>query len=95
MENEGNLNEAAAGEQVEKAEKSKKSKRRNKNKKSSGEGVKTGEVDQQQQQEENDAVSQLANLNPDMLKQLKALNLDEMMKIGKEAAGVLEHSTSA
>lgn len=84
MENDSNLNESPADEQVEKTEKSKKSKRRNKNKKSSVENVKSDEVDQQ---EESNALSQLQNLNPDMLKQLKALNLDEMMKIGKEAAG--------
>jgi glycylpeptide N-tetradecanoyltransferase len=90
MEEESNLNEAPADEQVEKSEKSKKSKRRNKNKKSGGENVKSDVVDQEtggSQPLENGVLPQMPNLNSDMLKQLKALNLDEMMKIGKEAAG--------
>jgi glycylpeptide N-tetradecanoyltransferase len=87
MEKEANSNEASAEEQVEKTEKSKKSKRRNKNKKSGGENAKIEEIDQQQAVSENGALSQLPNIDKDMLKTLKALNLDEVMKMGKEAAG--------
>ena len=86
MENESNVSETPANEQVEKAEKSKKSNRRNKNKKS-GESKNGEEIEQQQattSQLVENGVSQLTS--SDMLKQLKALKLDEIMKVGREAA---------
>lgn len=87
MENDKNLNETTSDDHVEKAEKSKKSKRRSKNKKSGGEGVKS-EIDQlpeASQPEENEALAHLPNIDKDVLKTLKALKLDEVMKMGKEA----------
>jgi glycylpeptide N-tetradecanoyltransferase len=88
MENESNLNEPTSEEHVEKAEKSKKSKRRNKNKKSGAvENVKSEEtIDQPEGSQENGALAQLPNIDANMMKTLKALNLDEVMKLGKEAA---------
>lgn len=88
MENESNVSESPADEQVEKTEKSKKSKRRNKNKKS-GESKSGEEIEQQQattSQLAENGPPQLTSMDKDMLKQLKALNLDEIMKVGKEAA---------
>lgn len=86
MENHNNINEETPDEHVEKAEKSKKSKRRSKNKKSGVESVKSDDVDQgTSQPQENSGLGQLATLDKDMLKTLKALKLDEVMKMGKEA----------
>lgn len=90
MENENNFDEGAPDEHanVEKTEKSKKSKRRSKNKKS---GVETKPDESEQLQgtsktDENDALANIPNLDENMLKTLKALKLDEMLKMGKEAA---------
>lgn len=89
MEDDSKINETLAGDQVEKVEKSKKSKKRSKNKKSGGESVKaTDENDQMpgtSQSEENGTLGQVPNIDKDMLKTLKALKLDEVMKMGKEA----------
>lgn len=89
MENENHVSEATSDEHVEKSEKSKKSKRRNKNKKSGGENVKSEKVDLQSpgtsEVAENGSLAQLPGIDKDMLKTLKALNLDEVMKMGKEA----------
>lgn len=86
MENDSKVNEAASDEQVENAEKTKKSKRRSKNKKSGVEKQENDVVERTSQSEELGALSQLSNIDKDMLKTLKALKLDEVMKIGKEAA---------
>ncbi|CRK90794.1 CLUMA_CG004484, isoform A [Clunio marinus] len=86
MENESNHNEGPSEEHEEKAEKSKKSKRRSKNKKSGSGNVKSEEHEQGLNQiDENGALAQLSNLDGDMLKTLKSLKLDEVMKMGKEA----------
>lgn len=90
MESEKNFNENASDEHanVDKAEKSKKSKRRSKNKKSGVETLKTDEIEQRpgtSRTEENDALANIPNLDENMLKTLKALKLDEMLKMGKEA----------
>lgn len=91
MERESNLNENTSDEHVDKPEKSKKSRRRAKNKKSGSENAKSDEVVEHKQlpgtsqSDQNGILSQLPNIDKDMLKTLKALKLDEMMKIGKEA----------
>lgn len=89
MENENNLNEASTKENVDKTGKSKKSKKRSKNKKSGVENSVSDEVSEQlpgtSQSDENGLLAQLPNIDKDMLKTLKALKLDEMMKLGKEA----------
>lgn len=87
MENENNLNEASSEDHGDKPEKSKKSKRRSKNKKS---GLEVAKTDEEQlpgtsQADENGLLAHLPNIDKDMLKTLKAMKLDEMMKIGKEA----------
>lgn len=85
MDNDNHLNETPSDEHVEKAEKSKKSRKRNKNKKSGGGNVKSDDVDQgTSQAEENGALSHLPTIDKEMLKTLKALKLDEVMKMGKE-----------
>lgn len=88
MENESNVNETPAEEHVEKVEKSKKSKRRSRNKKSGSENVKSEDVDQASvsgfSEEQAAALAQLP-IDKEMLKTLKALKLDEVMKLGKEA----------
>lgn len=90
MEGENNLNETPSDEHVDKPEKSKKSRRRAKNKKSGAENEKNDELVKQlpgtNHGDENGILSQLPNIDKDMLKTLKALKLDEMMKIGKEAS---------
>lgn len=88
MENESNLDKVVSEEQVEKVEKSKKSRKKSKNKKSGGENVKNEEVDQvveTSELTENGLLAGLPNIDKDMLKTLKALKLEEMMKMGKEA----------
>lgn len=88
MENDNGIEKTTSEDHVEKSEK-KKSKKRSKNKKSSGvETVKNEEVDQMAeagQSVENGLLSNLPNIDKDMLKTLKALKLDEVMKMGKEA----------
>lgn len=88
MENDKEVNGTPSEEHVEKAEKSKKSRKRNKNKKSS-ENVKPDDVDQRPDlSEDNGALTQLPTIDKEMLKTLKALKLDEVMKMGKEAGAV-------
>lgn len=88
MENDSGIDKATSDEHVEKTEK-KKSKKRSKNKKSSGVAIaKSEEVDQSTEpgkSEENGLLAGLPNIDKDMLKTLKALKLDEVMKMGKEA----------
>lgn len=88
MENDSGIEKTTSDDHVERTEK-KKSKKRSKNKKPSGvEMVKNEEVDQMAepgQSEENGLLSGLPNIDKDMLKTLKALKLDEVMKLGKEA----------
>lgn len=89
MEDDSKINKAASDEHAEKAEKSKKSKKRSKNKKSGNESGKPSDDNDQlagpSQSEEVATLSQLPNIDKDMLKTLKALKLDEVMKMGKEA----------
>jgi glycylpeptide N-tetradecanoyltransferase len=90
MNSEDKPDEAASEEQVENAGKSKKSKKRSRNKKSGGENVKSDEADQLSAAsalDEAAALAKLPHIDRDMLKTLKALKLDEVMKIGKDAAG--------
>lgn len=89
MENDSSLDKPTSAEHVEKAEKSKKSKRKSKNKKSGGEGVKSEENSQlveASQPEMNGALAGMPTIDKDMLKTLKALKVDEIMKMGKEGS---------
>jgi glycylpeptide N-tetradecanoyltransferase len=92
MDNESKNSASTPEEQVQNVEKSKKSKKRSKNKKSSSqENPKTSEVQSQNneinpdQTESNEAGFPMSTNPNDMLKTLKALNLNEVMKIGKDA----------
>lgn len=94
MEKEQNSNDAVANEQVASEEKSKKSKRRSKNKKSAClENVKNEQSSSQGAAEEEGAENSEATLpltsldSQDVLKTLKALNLTDVMKLSKDAAG--------
>lgn len=92
MDKESKNSPSTPEEQVQSVEKSKKSKKRSKNKKlSSEENPKTSEVQSQnsdvnqEQTEINEAGFPMPSNPTDMLKTLKALNLNEVMKIGKDA----------
>ena len=92
MDNESKNSPSTPEEQVQSVEKSKKSKKRSKNKKSSSqESAKTSEVQSQnneinqEQTEINEAGFPMSTNPTDMLKTLKALNLNDVMKIGKDA----------
>lgn len=88
MEDDNGIDKTTSDEHVEKAEK-KKSKKRSKNKKS-GEMAKNDGVDQAAEpgkSEENGLLAGLPNIDKDMLKTLKALKLDEVMKMGRPEAG--------
>lgn len=86
MDNDKDVSEKASDDQVEHVEKSKKSRKRSKNKKSGVETVKSDDLEHEPTQlVENGALAQLPGIDKDMLKTLKALKLDEVMKMGKEA----------
>lgn len=92
MDNESKNSPSTPEEQVQSVEKSKKSKKRSKNKKSSSqENPKTSELQSpnndvnQEQTETNEAGFPMSTNPTDMLKTLKGLNLNEVMKIGKDA----------
>lgn len=84
------LDKPVSADQTEGPAKSKKSKKRSKNKKSGSENVKSEEISHQGEANEATENGELVNLptiDKDMLKTLKALKVDEIMKLGKEAAG--------
>ncbi|KAL7028702.1 hypothetical protein ACKWTF_005961 [Chironomus riparius] len=92
MDNESQNSPSTPDEQVQSVEKSKKSKKKSKNKKSSSQEIaKTSEVQSQnneinqEQTEINEAGFPMSTNPTDMLKTLKALNLNDVMKIGKDA----------
>lgn len=87
MDNESKNNETSPEEQVQNAEKTKKSRKRSKNKKSaSQEGSKTSEQHEvTDQAAQSEAGLSLGTSHADVLKTLKALNLTDVMKMGKDA----------
>lgn len=85
MEKDQDVNEPQPNEAIQGKGESKKSKKRSKNKKSNAvhENVKNIESSQ----EENNEISSLAGLDSqDVLKTIKALNLNEVMKLSKDVA---------